>query len=210
MESNRIQHCFVRSRGRAGKLGSESGLPRGVLRSRTGRVLGLALCLALGLSAEAAAAVSEKIPPDKVVHPLLKGVTAPRIIPESRKEPPYPERWWARRLGGRVILQAVVETSGGVRDITPLKAELSEEPDCGAGSGGGRSETHPVAPGRGTKENVPPDASRDFEAAAVSAVKQWKFLPGTQNGAPVDVYWTLIVEFSSCPRDADGTAAPNR
>jgi protein TonB len=31
--------------------------------------------------------------------------------------------------------------------------------------------------------------------AAIEAVKQWRYKPGLQNGKPVDVYFTIVVEF---------------
>ena len=40
-----------------------------------------------------------------------------------------------------------------------------------------------------------PGANLGFEEAAISAVKQWRYKPGVQNGRPVDVYFTIIVEF---------------
>jgi len=40
-----------------------------------------------------------------------------------------------------------------------------------------------------------PGAHFGFDQAAINAVKQWKFKPGTQNGKPVDVIFTLTVIF---------------
>lgn len=34
-----------------------------------------------------------------------------------------------------------------------------------------------------------------FEDAAVQAVKAWRYQPATQNGNPVDVYFTVVVQF---------------
>jgi protein TonB len=34
-----------------------------------------------------------------------------------------------------------------------------------------------------------------FEESAVAAVEQWRYLPATQDGTPVAVYFTIIVEF---------------
>ena len=34
-----------------------------------------------------------------------------------------------------------------------------------------------------------------FEDSAVEAVKQWRYQPATQNGRPVEVYFTVFVEF---------------
>jgi len=35
-----------------------------------------------------------------------------------------------------------------------------------------------------------------FEEAAIDAVLQWRYEPATQNGTPVDVYFTVVVEFT--------------
>jgi protein TonB len=34
-----------------------------------------------------------------------------------------------------------------------------------------------------------------FERAAVDAVQQWRYVPATMNGRPVDVYFTVFVRF---------------
>ena len=34
-----------------------------------------------------------------------------------------------------------------------------------------------------------------FEEASMAAVKQWKYKPGTRNGQPVDVYFTIVTSF---------------
>ena len=176
--------------------------------------LPLALLLAVGTAAGQAA--TEKIPPDKVIHPLLTGVSNPEIIPGTQKEPDYPAKWRKFHLGGRVILQGVVEKSGSVRDLTLLKTDLWVEPDCGGKSGDG--EAKPAGGGE-TKDpagvtgkdpgapTVPLEARSDFEAAALKAVKKWEYRPGAMSGVPVDVYYTMIVKFTSCPKDP-GKSAP--
>jgi protein TonB len=40
-----------------------------------------------------------------------------------------------------------------------------------------------------------PGAKLGFDEAAMQAVKQWRYKPGLQNGKPVDVYFTIIVDF---------------
>lgn len=37
--------------------------------------------------------------------------------------------------------------------------------------------------------------SMGFEESAINAVKQWRYEPATQNGRPVEVYFTVFVEF---------------
>ena len=40
-----------------------------------------------------------------------------------------------------------------------------------------------------------PGAQFGFDDAAIAAVKQWRYKPGTHNGRPVDVYFTIVVDF---------------
>jgi protein TonB len=35
-----------------------------------------------------------------------------------------------------------------------------------------------------------------FEEEAIEAIRQWRYEPGRQNGVPVDVYFTVVVEFA--------------
>lgn len=41
-----------------------------------------------------------------------------------------------------------------------------------------------------------------LEEAAIKAVKKWRYEPGLADGAPVDVYFTIVVEFSLSGRSA--------
>jgi protein TonB len=40
-----------------------------------------------------------------------------------------------------------------------------------------------------------PSVALGFEEAAIEAVGQWRYKPGVQDGRPVDVYFTIVVEF---------------
>jgi protein TonB len=40
-----------------------------------------------------------------------------------------------------------------------------------------------------------PGSKFGFDEAAIAAVRQWRYKPGLQNGKPVDVYFTVLVEF---------------
>jgi len=150
----------------------------------------LGSCFVLGIGAGRSA--PEPIPRDKVIHPLMQGVSQPELIPGTRREPVYPRKWRKLGPGARVILQAVIDETGSVGEITPLKTELWVETDCGGG------------------KPAPSEAGGDFEAAATKAVKQWKYRPGNMSGVPVDVYYTLIVEFSRCAKDSGKADPPAR
>jgi len=47
----------------------------------------------------------------------------------------------------------------------------------------------------GVKVLRSPGANLGFETSAIEAVEQWRYKPGVQNGRPVDVYFTIVVEF---------------
>ena len=163
--------------------------------------LSVGFCFLLGVGA--ASAAPEKIPPDKVVHPIMGPVSSPEIIPETRKDAVYPEKWRKRHLGAHLVLQAVIEESGSVSRVDPVMTGLRVETDCGKGSKD--AETKETG-----SQVAPPEAGRDFEAAAISAVKRWKYRPGTMNGVPVAVYYTLIVDFTPCPKKTDPGRPPDR
>ncbi len=178
----------------------------------------VSLAFFLALGAAAGQPATEKIPPDKVIHPLLRE-SAPQVMPETKKNPVYPEKWRKRLLGGKVILLAEVRKSGRVGRIDPLTTELRVETECaptppeGPGKGSGAPETKGAAGAEGSGTagmSVPPEANRDFETAAIEAVKQWKYRPATRNGDPVDILYAIIVEFTSCPKDpGENTARPH-
>lgn len=84
-----------------------------------------------------------------------------------------------------------------MREITPLKTDLWVEEDCG-GSSKDQGAPEPGAskeksPG---KHAAPPKAAHDFEVAATKAVKQWRYRPGEMDDVLVDVYTTIVVEFT--------------
>ncbi len=35
-----------------------------------------------------------------------------------------------------------------------------------------------------------------FEEAAIDAVRQWRYKPALKDGQPLDVYFTIVVDFS--------------
>jgi hypothetical protein len=144
-------------------------------------------CFVLGLGSTRA--VPEKFLPDNVIHPLLKPVMGPELIPESRIDPAYPEQWRELHLGARVILQGVVKKNGTVQEIRSLKTDLWVVEGCESGDS---------TPG---KQAAPPQAAHDFQLAASRAVKRWRYHPGQMNDVPVDVYFTIIVDFTPCPKE---------
>ena len=92
--------------------------------------------------------------------PLRVGgdVKAPILV--NRVEPIYTDEARKARISGIVIVEAIIDTNGRVRDVRILK---------------------PLPFG--------------LDQAAVDAVKQWEFKPGTLNGVPVSVIFNLTVNF---------------
>lgn len=92
--------------------------------------------------------------------PLSVGgdVKAPVVI--NRVEPLYPEEARKARITGIVIVEAIIDRNGVVKNVSVLK---------------------PLPFG--------------LDQAALDAVRQWTFRPGTLNGAPVDVIFNLTVNF---------------
>lgn len=86
-------------------------------------------------------------------------VKAPLII--RKVEPSYPDEAKQAKISGIVIVEALIDKAGVVKDVHVLK---------------------PLPNG--------------LSEAAVSAVRQWSFRPGTLDGEPVDVVFNLTVNFA--------------
>ena len=100
------------------------------------------------------------------------GVTNPVLIDKSKVLPTYPEVARKSKIMGHVILQAMIDRDGRVRDIEVV--------------------------------NVEPKGNKEFADSAIKAVKQWRYEPARLDGAPVDVYFTIRIEFK-----LDGHKAPD-
>lgn len=87
------------------------------------------------------------------------GVGPPHL--KKRVEPIYPPEALAARTGGLVILEAVIDTQGKVKDLTVLR-----------------------------------HLTPAFDRAAMTAVQQWEYEPVLLNGVPIEVIFTVTVNFS--------------
>src|SRR5262245_46408054 len=85
-------------------------------------------------------------------------VKAPILI--TKVEPVYTDEARKARISGIVIVEALIDKTGTVREVSVLK---------------------PLPFG--------------LDQAAIDALRQWKFKPGTLNGQPVDVIFNATVNF---------------
>jgi len=96
-------------------------------------------------------------PPGDPVY-VTGEMVRPRLL--VKVEPSYPEVARRAGLGGRVTVQAIIGTDGGVESAVIFAS------------------TNPL-----------------FDAAALDAVKKWRYSPATMSGRPVRVYFTVVVDF---------------
>jgi protein TonB len=99
----------------------------------------------------------------------------PKLV--QKVQPTYPELVRQSRVEGSVILQVVLTREGTVRSPQILRCS-----------------------GSGLDERVPAfDAGSPFcdalVEAAVAAVSQWRYEPARRAGEPVEVFFTIKVDF---------------
>lgn len=100
-------------------------------------------------------------------------VTVPRRV--KWVPPDIPEFLLQRRLKATVTLQATIQASGAVNNITTLQCEV----------------TRRKKPDPKLAKYCPA-----FEKAATDAVRQWTYEPAMQNGKPIPIYFTIRVDFN--------------
>lgn len=107
-------------------------------------------------------------------------VTNPVLSLESRTPPIYPRRARHEGVAGRSILQIVVRKDGSVGELLVLTTQLV------------------FKDGSRRMIEQPHDGDEDFGfgEASVQAVKSWRYRPATLDGRPVDVYFTVVVDFA--------------
>lgn len=118
---------------------------------------------------KSAAAESRPLPPAPDSGPYRftgdGDVKAPVVL--TRVEPVIPDLARKARVGGIVVVEALIDKSGRVADVQVL-------------------------------ESLP----FGLDQAALDAVKQWTFRPGTRNGKPVDVLFNLLVNIKVPPANS--------
>jgi TonB family protein len=98
--------------------------------------------------------------PNEVTSPYRVGGNIPQPHLVKRVEPTYPPEAVQAKTGGMVILQAVIDTHGKVKNLTVLR-------------------------------HVTPALDR----AAMAAVQQWEYEPVLLNGVPIEVMFSVTMNF---------------
>ena len=132
----------------------------------------------------------EEIPPDRVVHPLFKA-SAPALVLDSRQEPEYPEMPRKLNLGAELVLQLLIDSTGKVMEVSSIHTTVRKRTSCDPSAKDRQDED----PGEGEPIQ---QASKQFEKAAVKAVKRWRFHPGTMQGVPTSMLHLVILNFDPC------------
>jgi hypothetical protein len=124
--------------------------------------------------------VAEQIPPRQ-----------PRLLKEV--QPQFTKEGLQVRAQGEVTLKCIVQTTGVPTDCAVVASRFTYEPLVKASvfRRSGPSATN----GPRTGDNVPAGAW-GLEAQAMSAVQQWRFMPGTRLGKPAPMLVTIALAFS--------------
>lgn len=131
----------------------------------------LAMCLATFIGGGLAAS-----DPQTPLRVDSEGVSAPTRTGDA-VAPDWPEG--VAEVDARLMFQAVIETSGAVRDPELLSCKVKDAD--------GQART---------------DADREcelFAASARKALSQWNYNPALKDGNPVAVYFSIMVSFDHDP-----------
>jgi TonB family protein len=133
------------------------------------RLLACLLAVAF-IAGPVATLAGEEKPEDKCPHGESKTTQGCAKYPKLKHkvEPVYPPEARKRHVDGTVTVQAVVTVEGTVKEIKVLDVKATDE-----------------------------DYKKDFAKAAVAAVAQWRYDPGTHKGKPVPVQFTSVIQFKS-------------
>jgi len=85
-----------------------------------------------------------------------------------KTQPVYPPEARKRGVDGSVTLQSRVTVEGTVDEITVLNVQATDA-----------------------------SFNESLQGAAITALKQWKYRPGTIGGKPVAIYFTVVIDFLS-------------
>ena len=108
-------------------------------------------------------------------RPADENVSSPELV--SKVAPEYPPEAREAELEGNTVLQATIDQDGRVdpETIRCLRCSVrrrGEDP-----------------------EEVLHGWCDDFCDASAEAVAKWRYKPGMKDGEPVDVYFTIVIQF---------------
>ena len=68
--------------------------------------------------------------------------------------------------------------------------------NLGIGAGRGESHTPTITTPVGTPDYMAPEVVQAYQEEAIKAASAWRYKPALQNGKPVEVYFTIRVDFT--------------
>jgi protein TonB len=113
------------------------------------------------------------------------GVTMPKLDRTRMVEPAYPEEARKAGVSGKVLLQAIIEEDGRVSEVEVLHVRLRGVDD----------ETTEGPQDEEEQKRLQEHLTRLLVDAAVDAVEQWRYEPATRDGKPVQVAFTVVIQF---------------
>src|SRR5439155_3357943 len=112
-------------------------------------------------------------PPQRSSPPFYAGIAGvSNPVLKSSTSPIYPEKLGDKHLEAQLILQIVVKSDGTVGSIEALRCRVNKEPQKSLES-----------------------FCDAFVTEAKIAVAKWVYEPAQYNGTPVDVFYTVVVDF---------------
>ena len=116
------------------------------------------------------------------LFPVPSAAGGKEVPPEPIKtiQPEYPKECLKAGYAGKLVLKVLVDEKGGVKEakVTMMNMYIIEKEESDEESDG-------------TYDNL----NKAFEKAALLAIYQWEFKPGTRDGKPVEMELNIPVEF---------------
>ncbi len=114
--------------------------------------------------------------------PALSAAESEEVPPEAIKtvQPEYPKECLKAGYGGKLVLNVLVDEKGAVKEAKVTTIEMYTED---------KKETGKDA------DEVVTELGKKFQKAALHAVYQWEFKPGTKDGKPVEMKVKIPVVF---------------
>jgi tetratricopeptide (TPR) repeat protein len=122
---------------------------------------------------------------------LGPGIVPPRLLQEAK--PAYTREAMRMRIEGVIRLEAVVALDGLPTAVTPTKCELQSRLQNST-----NKDEEPARKVFLESKFKPGECTETFglDQSAISAVKQWRFAPGTRDGQPLPVLVEIEMSFT--------------